>query len=209
MIETAFKVSHTQLSLGIEAEPVSRGLPPVVGHLPTRKFIATSGLILALTLGSSPPQVGQVHLQLAPLVDQTSGFVAGGSEVQQAVVRGEGKQNDTVARTTSELIRAAHDTSGLTWDQISGLFDVSRRAVHHWASGGRVTARHTEMIAAFARLVDSAPGESAEMRRTWLFSAEPGQPSPIEALLASYRLERTPVVGSGYTSSQLLGTYGD
>ena len=32
--------------------------------------------------------------------------------------------------------------SGLTWDQLAGLMDVSRRSLHHWVSGKPASAEH-------------------------------------------------------------------
>jgi hypothetical protein len=32
--------------------------------------------------------------------------------------------------------------TGLTWEQLAYLFDVSRQSVHFWASGGTMTAAH-------------------------------------------------------------------
>lgn len=47
---------------------------------------------------------------------------------------GEDEQGDGI----SELRRL----SGLTWEQVAALFGVSRRAVHHWASGKPMAADH-------------------------------------------------------------------
>ncbi|MXZ81251.1 MAG: hypothetical protein F4Z15_07810 [Gammaproteobacteria bacterium] len=48
--------------------------------------------------------------------------------------------------TTGEAIMEIRRRSGLTWDEISALFDVSRRSVHHWANGKPVSASHDRMI---------------------------------------------------------------
>src|SRR6266542_2454198 len=42
-------------------------------------------------------------------------------------------------------VRHLYEASGLTWEQLARLFGVSRRAVHNWANGGRMTARHVEI----------------------------------------------------------------
>lgn len=50
------------------------------------------------------------------------------------------------AESTAETIMEIRRRSGLTWEEIGDLFDVSRRSVHHWANGKPVTAKHDRMI---------------------------------------------------------------
>lgn len=48
--------------------------------------------------------------------------------------------------TTAGAILEIRRRSGLTWEELANLFDVSRRSVHHWASGKAVTPRHDQLI---------------------------------------------------------------
>jgi DNA-binding transcriptional regulator YiaG len=50
------------------------------------------------------------------------------------------------AESTAEAILEIRRRSGLTWEELGDLFDVSRRSVHHWASGKPVSAKHDQMI---------------------------------------------------------------
>ena len=50
------------------------------------------------------------------------------------------------AESTAEAILEIRRRSGLTWEELGDLFDVSRRSVHHWASGKPVSAKHDRMI---------------------------------------------------------------
>ena len=50
------------------------------------------------------------------------------------------------AESTAEAILEIRRRSGLTWEELGDLFDVSRRSVHHWANGKPVTSRHDQMI---------------------------------------------------------------
>ena len=50
------------------------------------------------------------------------------------------------AESTAEAIMEIRRRSGLTWEELADLFDVSRRSVHHWANGKPVSARHDRMI---------------------------------------------------------------
>jgi hypothetical protein len=36
--------------------------------------------------------------------------------------------------------------SGLTWDQLAGLFEVSRRSMHFWVSGNKMTVEHEKKM---------------------------------------------------------------
>lgn len=36
--------------------------------------------------------------------------------------------------------------TGFTWDQVARLFNVSRRSVHHWASGGAISSENEEHL---------------------------------------------------------------
>ena len=46
------------------------------------------------------------------------------------------------AESTAEAVMEIRRRSGLTWEELGDLFDVSRRSVHHWANGKSVTASH-------------------------------------------------------------------
>lgn len=49
---------------------------------------------------------------------------------------------DTVGDAVLELRRR----SGLTWDELASLFDVTRRSLHHWSNGKPVAAKHERAI---------------------------------------------------------------
>lgn len=50
------------------------------------------------------------------------------------------------AESTAEAIMEIRRLSGLTWEELGDLFDVSRRSVHHWANGKPTAAKHNQMI---------------------------------------------------------------
>ena len=50
------------------------------------------------------------------------------------------------AESTAEAIMEIRRLSGMTWEELGELFDVSRRSVHHWSNGNPVSARHDHMI---------------------------------------------------------------
>ena len=62
-------------------------------------------------------------------------------------------------RSDKDEVLWAKEHSGLTWDQLGKIFGVSRRAVHMWATGGRLNqanAQHVRSFAAVIREVESS-----------------------------------------------------
>jgi DNA-binding transcriptional regulator YiaG len=91
-------------------------------------------------------------------------------------------------QSTGSAILEIRRRSGLTWDELSDLFEVSRRSVHHWASGKVVSAKndsHVWRVLAVIRLLDK--GE-AKKTRALLLASQDGKPSAFE-LLQSGRYE--------------------
>ena len=50
------------------------------------------------------------------------------------------------AESTAEAIMEIRRRSGLTWQELGELFDVSRRSIHHWANGKPVSAGNDRTI---------------------------------------------------------------
>ena len=50
------------------------------------------------------------------------------------------------AESTAEAIMEIRRRSGLTWQELGQLFDVSRRSIHHWANGKPVSAGNDRTI---------------------------------------------------------------
>ncbi len=57
-----------------------------------------------------------------------------------------GQVEYTHAVTTASAVLEIRRRSGLTWEELSELFEVSRRSVHHWANGKTVSAKHDREI---------------------------------------------------------------
>jgi transcriptional regulator with XRE-family HTH domain len=62
---------------------------------------------------------------------------------------------------TSEAIAELRRISGLTWEQLAGMLQVSRRALHFWASDKQMHPAHEErvhrVLAALRRIDRGAP----------------------------------------------------
>jgi len=54
--------------------------------------------------------------------------------------------SDAPAESAAEAIMEIRRRSGLTWQELGDLFDVSRRGIHHWANGKPVSAQQNQAI---------------------------------------------------------------
>lgn len=76
--------------------------------------------------------------------------------------------------TTAERIRTAYEVSGLTWDQIAKYFGVSRRAVHLWAAGGRMSTNNIELLTHLETILGNFEGLDRDKIRALLLHSESG-----------------------------------
>nr|WP_294523767.1 hypothetical protein [uncultured Rhodopila sp.] len=90
----------------------------------------------------------------------------------RTIARPDGQLECAPAPTTAAAIHEIRRCSGLTWDELADLFDVSRRSVHHWANGKVVNAQHEQVIRttlfAFRKLDRGASGQA----RDWLLAPD-------------------------------------
>ena len=94
---------------------------------------------------------------------------------------GNGAQAE-VRRTndTAKAIRNLKERSGFTWDELSRLFGVSRRSLHHWANGGRLNQHHSQLLSRFAAMINELSATDPTGNRSLLMS-------PTEAGLSRYQ----------------------
>lgn len=59
----------------------------------------------------------------------------------------------SATRSDKDEVVWAKEHSGLTWDQLGKVFGVSRRAVHMWATGGRLNQANAQHVRAFAAVI--------------------------------------------------------
>lgn len=110
----------------------------------------------------------------------------------------------TSPRTTADSVKALHAESGLTWDQLARLFGVSRRAVHHWASGGRMNAVNEEQLGDIQDVIRKLSGDSPADRRSMILASPPEGPSIFEQL-KSRRPTSEILQASAYSPDLLIG----
>lgn len=91
------------------------------------------------------------------------------------------------AETTRQAISSLRRISGLTWEQLGELFDVSRRSVHFWASGKPLNAGNEQRLMQVLDVVRAANRGDARSTRAALFEAKEG--TTAFALLTAERFE--------------------
>lgn len=86
------------------------------------------------------------------------------------------------SQTPQEIISKIKSSTDLTWAQLADVFGVSRRTVHSWSSGSRLSAGNDEQLRAFGRLVsqiESREGVDPARIRSALMSPNSEGLSPI------------------------------
>lgn len=109
-----------------------------------------------------------------------------------------------IPSSTAESVRGLREETSLTWDQMARLFGVSRRAVHHWASGGRMNSANEEHLNDIWAAVRRIPAADPEQRRAILLSTPTDAPSLFEQLKAG-RPTSEVLQTAAYSPDQLVG----
>ena len=81
--------------------------------------------------------------------------------------------------TSDALVRRVREAAGLTWDQLARVFGVSRRSVHNWSSGEKMSAHNLELLGRLYTLVTSL-GSNPDEVRVALFAPDSSGESPID-----------------------------
>ena len=87
--------------------------------------------------------------------------------------------------TTAEAIFEIRFRSGLTWELLGDLFNVSRRSIHHWANGMIPSAQHERDIWQVLKAIRHLDEGSSSATRTRLLATNEG--TSIFDLLSSRR----------------------
>jgi transcriptional regulator with XRE-family HTH domain len=86
------------------------------------------------------------------------------------------------AKSTQQAVNELRKLSGLTWEQLASLFDVSRRSVHFWASGQPLTSINEEKLNRILDVVEYISRGSASSNRSLLMSIADNGKSYLELL---------------------------
>ena len=113
------------------------------------------------------------------------------------------ERSATQPSTPQEMTQWLHRESGLTWEQLARTLGVSRRSVHAWAGGQRVSGRNLERLSNVYFTIKRIPADSPSDRRHALFAPHNGLPSLFDSLVA-LALKAEPSPG-GVTVARRLG----
>jgi hypothetical protein len=91
-------------------------------------------------------------------------------------------------QSSASAILEIRRRSGLTWDELAYLFDVSRRSVHHWASGKTVSSSHHRQIRRMLAAMRHIDQGEAPRTRDFLLASDASGESRLD-LLSRNRFE--------------------
>lgn len=149
--------------------------------------IVVSGALSINSTSSAEP----ARLWEAPYVHESEATASGIGWEQRANVA---DHSEAARQAIYELRRI----SGLTWEQVGELFNVSRRSVHFWASGKPLNAGNEQRLMQVRDVVRAADRGNARATRAALFKVNKG--TTAFALLAAGRFdEARTVLGAGAT----------
>jgi hypothetical protein len=87
-------------------------------------------------------------------------------------------------QSSYSAIMELHRLTGLTWDQLARLFDVSRRSLHFWASGKALNAANEEHLQQILTVIRNIDRGNAKENRSVLLSELPDGTVPFDMLSA-------------------------
>ena len=75
----------------------------------------------------------------------------------------------------AQSVRSLRQRSGLTWDELARIFNVTRRTLYNWTIGGQVSAAHAQALAQVIALVHEIDlGDPRQTRSRLLAPTESG-----------------------------------
>jgi hypothetical protein len=108
------------------------------------------------------------------------------------------------APSTAALVQELHSKSGLTWDQLGRIFGVSRRAVHLWAAGGQINAKHLELLFNASATVSALKAESPAESKLMLFESKNNVTSIFDQLVKRSAKAGPAISGSPFRPDELM-----
>lgn len=160
------------------------GTPRRERRSPLTIIVVGGALTMAGTSSAEPTRVWE-----SPFV-QRADVTASGSV--SAFAPNPASHPEATRRAIAELRRI----SGLTWEQLGQLFEVSRRSVHFWASGKPLNAANEERLLRVLDVVRYARRGDSRRTRAALFDASQGT-TPFDMLVSQRFEEAGALLGRG------------
>ena len=148
-------------------------------------ILVSGALAVSGTSSEEPTRVWQAPFVRAA---DATGSSPGWEQIEEA----EAAESESTRKAVSELRRI----SGLTWDQLGQLFEVSRRSVHFWASGKPLNAENEERLMRVLDVVRAGDRGTARDTRAALLDSTDGT-SPFDMLVAQRFEEARSALGQG------------
>jgi DNA-binding transcriptional regulator YiaG len=100
-------------------------------------------------------------------------------------------------QSTQQAVNELRRISGLTWDQLAQLFDVSRRSIHFWASGQTLSSKNEEKLNQILNTLRYISLGSGSLNRSLLMKIHSSGISYLEMLAAGEYSEVRKFIGAG------------
>ncbi|NER22345.1 MAG: helix-turn-helix transcriptional regulator [Symploca sp. SIO1B1] len=111
-------------------------------------------------------------------------------------------QTDIYSKTTQSALNELRKLSGLTWEQLARLFNVSRRSLHFWASGQPISRFNEETLHRLLGTLQYINRGSAEVNRKILLNSYHKAQIPFDLLVAGRYEDVKNLLGYGNVSKR-------
>ncbi|PSJ36284.1 hypothetical protein C7I55_26685 [Sphingomonas deserti] len=104
--------------------------------------------------------------------------------------------NDHVRTAAQDLVDRIRSRSGLTFEEIAPLLQISRRALHKWRAGDAISSGNERRLRSLADVVDRIATGDEQTTRRRLLDRQTGTVSAYD-LLAEERFEAAVAMATG------------
>jgi DNA-binding transcriptional regulator YiaG len=105
----------------------------------------------------------------------------------------------SLTETSQATINELKQLSGLTWEQLAKIFNVSRRSLHFWASGKPLSPFNEEHLRRLLGTLRYINRGSSDMNRSALLHPQQGSVIPLDLLIEGKYEEVKRLLGAGTT----------
>jgi DNA-binding transcriptional regulator YiaG len=126
--------------------------------------------------------LGIIIVSGALYIGGTAGTGVSAEVVPQSITRTSSGYELPNGKSTGAALMELRRLSGMTWDQLARLFEVSRRTLHFWASGKSLNAGNEEKLYRVLSSIREIDRGTAQANRTALFTPQAGGIVPFDLL---------------------------
>jgi len=178
-------------------------------HTPARIGVL-SGLLLSAVMGPTSDVGLFAVTPTAPRTQRTETPFGPPSTPRAKTAQTKAVEPSEEAKVLTESsfrdsIRRIHQASGLTLDEIGQLIGVSRRTVHNWLQGARISSNNVKNLSLVASLLEKEDKGDPAKTRAYLLTPRLGGISRYERILA-HRLDGNVKKAESLNPSQRLST---